>query len=560
MRGAHVMADCRQGPNCTLCHQRNHMLLHTNSLVAMNKASQEQRPLESASMPNQMAAASINTQNSHPILQSCLAWLLSHSGETLQVRVFLDSRCEKSRIWHDVAHRLGLDGPTEDLCLVGIGGKALPPTKEKMVKFHLRSRYGKYTTQQINACTTEKITNPLRMVDVDPKNFWHLKDLPFVCRQIPMRWSAHRQPHLCQFLRYPTLQGCGPWKTTGTSCTPNKAGICSQRSERVTITATHCLPSSCPTIGASLRIPTTLETRVDWDSTRTKLKPHQMWVWGSNVPRQDDTLWSKKQDPTSLLFKENPPTLGLNKLKALCILRKVEASTIKIKRVVQVNAAFNEFIEKDFAEKVFKESEPEQVHYLPGPAVFKEDSTTNTRIVFNVSATSETGNTLNKCLFQGPCLLPDIVQVLIRFCLNPIAFTLDISKMFLWIKLNHGKDYLRFFWRNCDHSQKPQIFQMTSVTFRVISSPFLAIDLVLKHADLFAQIYPLAAATVRDHLYMDDMPAGSKKFEEAKTPLVNFLHFSWKRTCNHTNFQAMCQTSCNSSPLMQSAQTLQSKC
>jgi hypothetical protein len=109
----------------------------------------------------------------------------------------------------------------------------------------------------------------------------------------------------------------------------------------------------------------------------------------------------------------------------------VEASTIKIKRVVQVNAAFNEFIEKDFAEKVFKESEPEQVHYLPGPAVFKEDSTTNTRIVFNVSATSETGNTLNKCLFQGPCLLPDIVQVLIRFCLNPIAFTLDISKMFL---------------------------------------------------------------------------------------------------------------------------------
>ncbi len=179
MRGAHMMADCRQGPNCTLCHQRNHMLLHTNSPVVVNKASQERRPLESALMPNQMAAASINTQNSHPILQSWLAWLLSHSGETLQVRVFLDSGCEKSGIWRDVAHWLGLDGPTEDLCLVGIGGKALPPTKEKMVKFRLRSRDGKYTTQQMNACTTEKITNPLRMVDVDPKNFWHLNDLPF---------------------------------------------------------------------------------------------------------------------------------------------------------------------------------------------------------------------------------------------------------------------------------------------------------------------------------------------------------------------------------------------
>jgi hypothetical protein len=58
----------------------------------------------------------------------------------------------------------------EDLCLVGIGGEALQPTKEKMVKFCLRSRDGKYTTQHMSACTTEKITNPLRMVDVDPKN------------------------------------------------------------------------------------------------------------------------------------------------------------------------------------------------------------------------------------------------------------------------------------------------------------------------------------------------------------------------------------------------------
>jgi hypothetical protein len=176
MKGAHMTADCRQGPNCTRCHQRHHTLLHTNP-VAANKASQERRPSESTSTPNQMAAASINAENSHPILQSCIAWLLSPSGETLQVRVFLDSGCEKSLIRRDVAHRLGLDGPTEDLCLVGIGGKTLKPTKEKIVKFRLRSRDGKYTTQQLSACTSEKITNPLRMVNVDPKSFDHLKDL-----------------------------------------------------------------------------------------------------------------------------------------------------------------------------------------------------------------------------------------------------------------------------------------------------------------------------------------------------------------------------------------------
>jgi hypothetical protein len=131
--------------------------------------------------------------------------------------------------------------------------------------------------------------------------------------------------------------------------------------------------------------------------------------------------------------------VGLNKLKALSILQKVEASTIKNKRVVRVNAAFNEFIEKDF-----EESEPEQVHYLPGHAVFKEDSTTNKRIMFNASATSETCNTLNECLFQGPCLLPDIVQVLIRFCLK--MFLRIKSKSFHFKMLLHQVTLLLIFF------------------------------------------------------------------------------------------------------------------
>jgi hypothetical protein len=60
-------------------------MLHTNCAVAENKASQEMTPSISTSMPNQMAAESINAHDSHLILQSCLAWLLTQSGETLQV-------------------------------------------------------------------------------------------------------------------------------------------------------------------------------------------------------------------------------------------------------------------------------------------------------------------------------------------------------------------------------------------------------------------------------------------------------------------------------------------
>jgi hypothetical protein len=40
-----------------------------------------------------------------------------------------------------------------------------------------------------------------------------------------------------------------------------------------------------------------------------------------------------------------------------------------------------------------------------------------------------------------------------------IAFVLDISKMFLRIKLQHGTDYLKFFWRFCEKKDASKNFQ-----------------------------------------------------------------------------------------------------
>ena len=180
--------------------------------------------------------------------------------------------------------------------------------------------------------------------------------------------------------------------------------------------------------------------------------------------KQDACTWYDKDSKmwtTSLLFKDNPPKLGSNRAKALGILKKVENSTIQKGVQEEVNKAFNEFVEKGFAEEVIEDQEPDAVHYLPGHAVFREESvTTKTRIVFNASATSDTGKSLNQCLFQGQCLLPDLVKVIIRFRLMLIGFALDISKMFLRIKLEHGKDYLRYFWRNCDQDSRIKTFRM----------------------------------------------------------------------------------------------------
>ena len=240
------------------------------------------------------------------------------------------------------------------------------------------------------------------------------------------------------------------------------------------------------------------------------------------------TFYNKEQKrwTTSLLWKEDPPNLGNNKAKALAILKQVENGALKRGSVDAVNAAFQDMIDGGFAEEVFEDEEPENVHYLPCHAVYRDDhDTTKTRIVLNGASITQSGKSINECLYQGRCLLPEINHVLIRWRMYLIAFVLDISKMFLRIQLQHGKDHLRFFWRFCEKNLPPRIFRMIVVTFGIISSPFQAVDVVLKHADMLNDVYPLAAEEVRKQIYMDDVPGGDDEFETAKKKIEELWDF-----------------------------------
>ncbi len=155
---------------------------------------------------------------------------------------------------------------------------------------------------------------------------------------------------------------------------------------------------------------------------------------------------------TSLLFKENPTHLGDNFARAKAVIFKVESSAKKNGTIEMLNQAYKDMLDGGFVEKVpAKERHlTDGCHYLqchPGFRLDKESM--KCRIVMNVSAKTAGGCSLNDTLFQGPCLLPDVVHMLIRFRMNLIAYVLDIIKMFLRIKLAKHKDFLRFLWRDC---------------------------------------------------------------------------------------------------------------
>ena len=92
------------------------------------------------------------------------------------IRVFLDSGSEINLVRRKVAR--DAEGAKTTAHLVVTTGASLI-SKERLVSFRLRSLDGTYTTPSFVATTLEKITDPLRPVDYDPKQVEHLQDIRF---------------------------------------------------------------------------------------------------------------------------------------------------------------------------------------------------------------------------------------------------------------------------------------------------------------------------------------------------------------------------------------------
>ena len=59
---------------------------------------------------------------------------------------------------------------------------------------------------------------------------------------------------------------------------------------------------------------------------------------------------------------------------------------------------------------------PEAIHYLPHRAVIKpERKATKVRVVFDASSKQSDKPSLNDLLYAGPCLLPKLSEILLRF-------------------------------------------------------------------------------------------------------------------------------------------------
>ncbi|XP_053690446.1 uncharacterized protein LOC128738963 [Sabethes cyaneus] len=153
---------------------------------------------------------------------------------------------------------------------------------------------------------------------------------------------------------------------------------------------------------------------------------------------------------------------------------------------------------------------PSDSFFLPHHAVYKESSsTTKIRVVFDASAKSTTGFSLNDALEIGPTVQSDLVSIIIRFCSHQVVLTADVPKMYRQVQIHEDdRKYQRILWLNTEN--KPAFFELTTVTYGCSSAPYLATRVLIQLATDEATDFPLASKVIQQDSYIDDFLTGGK--------------------------------------------------
>lgn len=147
-------------------------------------------------------------------------------------------------------------------------------------------------------------------------------------------------------------------------------------------------------------------------------------------------------------------------------------------------------------------------------------------VVFDGSARGASGTSLNDCLYPGRKLQRDVVDILLGFRLNRIAFMGDICKMYrqFWIHPKY-RPLRHIFWRKSPQEELKE-FELNKVTYGLNCAPFLALRVIKEIASLVVDHAPDISRALLKQTHMDDICTGADSVEKAlvlKSTLVHNL-------------------------------------
>ena len=515
LAGGHVTSSCKSPYRCRDCSQPHHTTIHQQQTAA--------NPVN--------ASSSQSSQVPDALMTTAQVLLLGPRGQEVKARALIDSGAGLSLISSRVANLLDLPLEPTRLQLSVAQGEQSKPIRH-LTQLSISPIQNRALKIPCRAAVTSTVT-----CDLPPQAIEQITDLPHIMG-LQLADPTYHLPGRIDIL-------------LGADMTPKvmvkqllKDGLPSQPIAQ----ATHfgwVVSGPVTARDPHAETPTSNYHQTPVLQSEQDILPQLKQFWLSEEPEPEEQSISTVEElveghfadtvkylPTESRYEVTLPklpiisTIGVSKPQALSRFLSNERSILRRNIWAPFQNVMKEYFSMDHAEAVSEEelqSTPQ--FYLPMHAVFKDSSTsTKIRMVFDGSATTTSGTSLNKALMVGPTIQPTLSTILICFRTYPVALNSDISKMYREVKLAaEDKDLHRFLWR--DSPQDPvRDFRMTRVTFGVSASPYLAVKTLQQTAVDHGEEYPRATQHIYTSFYVDDFLGGANTVQEAITLYQDLRH------------------------------------
>ncbi|XP_032294718.2 uncharacterized protein [Drosophila virilis] len=518
---------------CRVCGSKHHSLLHlgnTSSHIAASSPNNAQDTETYSSSQNTLAAllSSPLTTAQHlkhdvVLLATAVINVKNRAGSLVPCRALLDSGSQLHIITSRLAHQLQLRKFKSTVIVSGIGDAAFA-SDGFSVNINVKSRVSEYSTC-IPALIAPSITDNQPGFTLDPAS-WNipsniqLADPEFFkSQQIDMLIGASLffdllcvgQIKLAAGL--PILQKTRlGWVATGGASHAGKSSFMAMRSMENPdlLVDSHLQPNT--QIDELIRRFWELECCTDPESLPNKEERDCEAHFQANFKRLSTGDYSVR-----LPLRLGMYPLGDSYQQAVRRFLNLERKLDRNPLLKPQYAAFiKEYLDLGHMSLVTSAALGQCKYYLPHHCVLKEDSTTTKlRVVFDGSAVTTSGHSLNDALMAGPTIQPKLFSILMRFRTFAVALTGDICKMYRCVRVEPADSYFQcILWRESQH-QKIQIYKLDTVTYGTKPASFLSVRAMHQLAMDEQKTFPIGSDIVKRDFYVDDLISGGSCVQEA---------------------------------------------
>ena len=422
VRGNNLCMNCFSNGhfvnNCTSLYkckcQRSH---HTSLHVETNGDTISRPVLTSDSSPSQaLTQVTANTAvklKSSALLTTCRVLVTAPNGSSVEARALLDNASSASFVSEHLAQGLGLPRVHQNVRVSGIAGSSPSPPTQSIATLQISAAHHNGRRIELTAIVVPKVTCDLPIHPVPFELSWkHISDLPLAD-------PSFGQPGRIDILlgvdifvdvllhgRRIGLPGTPAafetefgWVLSGTTRQPDTP------TEQINLHATAYHASITHMSGDDI-------LRQFWEVEEAPLgialsMEERAVVQHFNVNHCRN---SEGRFVVPLPKKPDAEAIRESRSQAVRRFQALERSLVRKGRFPEFDAVMREYLDLGHAEKVpieDMEKDPSEVFYLPMHAVYKaSSSTTKIRAVFDASAKSSSGVSLNDTIGWANCTPP----------------------------------------------------------------------------------------------------------------------------------------------------------